>query len=238
MSKMLYIATRWGMRSTEGTARLTGLAYLGLAVTGVLGFMLARPRLYVAGDAAATLANLMAQEALARGVVALELGIVLTQALAALLFFRLFRSVSGFAAGAVAAFGLVNAAMILTSAGLLATAAHVALDAPLPTTADTATTVQLLYVASGYMWDVAALFFGLWLIPMGWLAHRSRWMPRVLGWIVAAGGCGYVLSAFLGYLVPDTALAKEILTVPAAIGEFWMIGYLLVRGVSPRATPE
>ncbi|MEV2275490.1 DUF4386 domain-containing protein [Nocardiopsis sp. NPDC049922] len=238
MSKMLYIATRQGMGSTVGTARLTGLAYLGLAITGVLGFLAARPRLFVADDAAATLANLTAQEPLAWGVVALELGIVLTQALAALLFFKLFRPVDGFAAGAVAAFGLVNAIMILVSAGFLATAAHVALDSPLSATDDTAATVQLLYFASGFMWDVAALFFGLWLIPMGWLAYRSRWMPRPLGVILMVSGMGYVVSAFLGYVVPDAAVAKEILTLPATVGEFWMIGYLLTLGVSRKATPK
>ena len=33
-----------------GTARTTGLLYLGLAVTGALGFQLVRGQLYVAGD--------------------------------------------------------------------------------------------------------------------------------------------------------------------------------------------
>jgi hypothetical protein len=33
-----------------------------------------------------------------------------------------------------------------------------------------AATVQLLYVISGHLWGVAGLFFGLCLIPMGWLA--------------------------------------------------------------------
>lgn len=226
------------MRSTVGTARLTGLAYLGLAVVGVAGFLVVRPRLFVADDAAATLANLMAQEALARGVVALEIAIALTQALVALLFFVLFRPVNSLAAGAVAAFGLVNAIMILTSAGFLATAGHIALDAPLSPGADTAATVQLLWVMSEHVWGVAAVFFGLWLIPMGWLAYRSSWMPRLLGWILIVGGVGYVLSAFVHYLVPGAALASGILTAPASVGELWMVAYLLILGVSRKATPD
>lgn len=225
------------MRSTVETARLTGLAYLGLAVVGVAGFLMVRPRLFVADDATATLANLMAQEALARGVVALEIGIALTQALVALLFYGLFRPVSSVAAGALAAFGLVNATMILTSAGLLATAGHIALDTPLSPTGDAAAAVQLMYVMSGHLWGVAAVFFGLWLIPMGWLVCRSRWMPRLLGGILMAGGVGYVLSAFVGYLVPAAPLAKEILTAPATVGELWMVAYLLILGVSRKAAP-
>ena len=58
----------------------------------------------------------------------LQLGIVLTQALAAVWFYRLFRSVDTFAAGLIAVFGMVNAAAILGSAAVLATALDVAHD--------------------------------------------------------------------------------------------------------------
>ena len=65
------------------TARITGLLYLGLAVTGTLGFLMVRGRIFVADDPAATMANLTSHISLARIGVALELGIVMTQALAA-----------------------------------------------------------------------------------------------------------------------------------------------------------
>ena len=70
----------------------------------------------------------MEHEALARIGIALELGVVVTQALVAVWFYRLFRGVDAFAAGCIAAFGLVNAAAILVSAAFLATALDVALD--------------------------------------------------------------------------------------------------------------
>lgn len=31
----------------------------------------------------------------------------------------------------------------------------------------------MLYVGSEHFWGVGALFFGLWLIPMGWLVLRG-----------------------------------------------------------------
>ena len=74
------------------TARMTGVFYLGLAITGALGFLLIRPLLFAEGDPSATLANLLENEALARVGVAAELGIVVTQALAAVWFYRLFRA--------------------------------------------------------------------------------------------------------------------------------------------------
>ena len=108
------------------TARLTGLLYLSLAVTGLLGFLVIRPRLFVPGDAETTVARLVENELLARAGVALELLIVVAQALTAVWFFRLFQSVDPVAAGSITAFGLANAVAILGSAALLATAAELA----------------------------------------------------------------------------------------------------------------
>jgi hypothetical protein len=213
------------------TARTTGLLYLGLAITGLLGFMLVRNQLFVADNAEATLANLIQHESLARLGIVLEMGVVITQALVALWFYRLFRGINTFAAGSIAAFGLVNAAAILISAALLATALAVSQDASLTQAGGAATTVQLLYAVCANLWIVGGIFFGLWLIPMGWLARRSGWMPSLLGWILMIGGLGYVANAFLTYLIPNPGPAVELLTMPATVGELWMVGYLCLRGI-------
>jgi len=215
------------------TARTTGLFYLGLALSGLFGFVLIRPQLFARDDPGATLANLVEHGSLARAGVAFELLVVVTMALAAAWFYRLFRPVDPVAAGGIAAFGLVNAVAVLVNAALLATAAELARDP----VGDAAATVQLLYLVSGNLWGVGALFFGLWLMPMGRCVLRSGWMPRALGWILLGGGAGYVVSAFVRYLVPDATAVADALTYPATVGELWMVGYLLVRGVRRRA-PE
>jgi uncharacterized protein DUF4386 len=53
-----------------------------------------------------------------------------------------------------------------------------------------------------------------------------------------AGGVGYPLSAFVRYLVPGSEGVVDALALPATVGEVWMIGYLLVRGVGGRARKE
>ena len=222
------------MHALIRTARTTGLFYLGLAITGGLGFLVIRSQLFAAGDPAATLAHLVDNQSLARAGVALELLIVLPQALAAIWFYRLFRTADPLAASAIAAFGLVNAVTVLVSAALLATAVEIALE-PI---GDAATTVQLLYLVSGNLWGVGALFFGLWLIPMGACVLRSRWMPRPLGWVLVSGGIGYLLSAFVRYLVPEAQVVADALAYPATVGEFWIVIYLLAIGVRRRALDE
>ncbi|MBB1515318.1 DUF4386 domain-containing protein [Tessaracoccus sp. MC1679] len=213
------------------TARTTGLLYLGLAVTGMLSYMVIRSQLYVADDPSATLANLTQQPFLARLGIVMEMGVVITQALVAVWFYRLFRTVNSFAAGSIAAFGMVNAAAILVSGALIASAFSVSQDPSLAVSGGAAATAQLLYVMSGHLWIIGGIFFGLWLIPMGWLARRSGWMPSAMGWILMVGGVGYVANAVLSYLLPMGGPALDLLTVPATIGELWIVGYLCLRGV-------
>ncbi|GAA2999531.1 DUF4386 domain-containing protein [Actinokineospora diospyrosa] len=215
-------------QDTTRTARLAGVFYLGMAITAALGFIVIRQQVFVADNPAETLANLLAHDSLARAGIALELAMVVFQALAAAWFYRLFCPVDSFAASGIAAFGLVNTVVTLVSTALLATAVHIPSDAA---------TVQVLYVISYSMWEVGALFFGLWLLPMGWCVLRSGWMPRPLGWTLLIGGVCYLTSPFILYLVPNAKTLFEIMAIPASIGEFWMVGYLLIRGVRQR-TPQ
>lgn len=216
------------------TARLTGLFYLGLAVTGMLGFLLIRPQVFIGGDPDVALAAIVGNESLARIGLVLELGIVVTQVLTALWFFKLFRSVNAFAAATVATFGLMNAVAILGSAAALSTAVQVAVRGGVEAGSQVGTLVQL---SEGF-WAAGVVFFGLWLIPMGYLAIRSGWVWRWLGWVLIAGGVGYVASILVGTLAPQATLATSLLTIPSVIGEFGILGYLLIRGVHPRALRE
>jgi Domain of unknown function (DUF4386) len=159
---------------------------------------------------------------------------VVSQAFNAAWFYRLFRAEDTFAAGRLGAFGMVKAITILASAAFLATALDIALDR----IGDPAANAQMMYLISSNLWSVGALFFGLWLMPMDWLVLRSGWMPWGLGLILVAGGVGYVVSSFVNYLAPDAQAAADLLTIPASVGEFWMIGYLLIRGVRHGALHE
>ena len=214
------------------TARATGGWYLGLAIAGLVGFLVIRPQIYVAGDPTATLANLVDREGLARLGVVFELAVVVTQALAAVWFYKLFRSLNNTAAFSLAVFGLVNALAIMASAVFMATALTVGADGSLAPGGDVAATVQLMYELSSTSWGVGSLFFGLWLIPMGYIATGSGRMPSWLGRLLIAGGIGYLLSTFVSYGVAGAPTwLVDLLPLPATIGELWMIGYLLKIGL-------
>ncbi|GGM42757.1 hypothetical protein GCM10011608_29320 [Micromonospora sonchi] len=40
---------------------------------------------------------------------------------------------------------------------------------------------------------------------------------------------------FVAYLAPGAGIVADLLVIPASVGEFWILGYLIVRGVRKQA---
>jgi hypothetical protein len=75
------------------------------------------------------------------------------------------------------------------------------------------------------------VFFGGWLIPLGYLVVRSGMMPRVLGYVLMAGGVGYLLGIVVELVAPSADAAALALGWVGGISELAFLGWLLVRGV-------
>lgn len=214
-----------------GTARITGFWYLMLAISGVVGFLVLHPQVYVSGELSQTASNLREHETMARLRLLMEFAIVVSQALAAVYFFKLFKDINHFASWALAAWGTMNAGVIMISAISMGGAINVA-NGTLPPS-EQLIIIQIFDQIIKNAWGVGSLFFGLWLIPMGCIVVRSQRMPIWLGRTLILGGAGYIASAFLNYAGFSFSWI-DLLTLPATIGEFWMIGYLFVFGIRPQ----
>jgi hypothetical protein len=160
-----------------------------------------------------------------------ELVIIVSQALTAVWFYKLFRHLNETAAWAVGIWGMINSGVIMVSAISMGTAMELAQVATLAQ-ADKIVLIQLLSSVSIHAWGVGGLFFGLWLLPMGYVVITSKRMPVWLGRILIMGGAGYLLSTFIQYAGINHPVS-ELLPWPATVGEFWMIGYLLLYGIRP-----
>lgn len=211
------------------TARLTGFWYLLIAVSGIVGFMILHPQLFISDDPVATLANLKGKQGLLHLRLVMELLIVTSQALAAVWFYKLFKPYNDGAAWALGAWGMVNAVVIMVSAiamgAMISTASSTGVDEQ-----QKLTVVFALGQIVSHAWGVGGIFFGLWLMPMGYIVIKYQCMPLWLGRVLILGGIGYILMTFLHY-AGVTGDWLQALVLPASIGEFWMVGYLLIYGI-------
>ena len=212
-------------------ARATGLWYLALAVTGMVGFLFLHDRIFVTDDPVQTMDHIIHHQGLARVRLLLELGIIVSQAGAAVWFFRLFKPLNEWAAWAIGIWGMMNAAAIMVSAIAMASTIDIAMLVR-PAGADRLTLVHGLMKLMSNAWGVGGLFFGLWLLPMGYTVIQSGRMPVWLGRALILGGIGYLLQTMLVYAGIKSPYLS-LVVVPATIGEFWMIGYLLIYGMRP-----
>lgn len=76
------------------------------------------------------------------------------------------------------------------------------------------------------VWELGLVLFGVHLVLVGFLAHRSRTVPTVLGVLVAVAGLGYVVDGAGTVLVADYSVDLAAVTF---VGEVLLMLWLLVK---------
>jgi hypothetical protein len=222
------------MDSPNKVARIAGLLYLVEIVTGIFSLMYVPSRIRVHGDAMATVQHLMANEFLFRldvvigsisDVIALVLPLVL---------YKLLSPVSKHAAVFMVAFGvvfipidLVAAADQLDILSLLSdgSAQHHALSST-----QYVAQVMALFDASYNKTLVSELFWGLWLLPFGYLVVKSGFLPKILGYFLMLGSLSYLVPFIVKVLFPSYSI-PDIVSLPSAIGEIGTALWLAFVGI-------
>lgn len=227
------------MSSTRNPGRVAGFWYLLLIVFGPLRLIYIPSKLFVEGNAAATVANIAAHEWLFRlGIVSdLVCGVILV--LLGMAFYRLFKGVDQTLAMLVLIFGGVMPALI-TFVGVVSDAAALmvvrggeflsAFDTP------QRDALALLFLKLRDHQNTAAeVLWGVWLLPLAVLVYRSRFLPRFLGVWLALGGVAYVILSFTGELLPRYQEKVFTYAQPAFLGEVAIMLWLLIKGARPPA---
>ena len=92
--------------------------------------------------------------------------------------------------------------------------------------------VLLLLDIQHYGTLIAQVFFGLWLVPLGYLIYRSRLLPSGLGVLAIVGGVCYLVDLLVAFLLPGIGQTIHIfIVIPSAMAEISIVVYLLAVGV-------
>lgn len=231
--------TRIATPSTR-LARVAGLLYLIVAVFAAFSFNYVIARVYVPGDAAATAQSILANAGLVRVGVVADLIYAVAWIFTAMALHLLLRHVNESWARAMVILVAVGAAIACLNAIFPVVALLVAADGSYATAfGATGSNAIVLLLLDVYHYGTlsAAVFMGLWLVPLGLLAYKSGMFPKALGVLLVVGGVLYPMGVLAVYVSPafGETVKTFIRNVPT-VAEVWMLGYLLVKGV--RATPS
>ncbi len=213
-------------------ARLAGACQLLEAVTAASGEVIIPGRLFVAGNAAATAANILGHEQLFwLGFASSLMGVAFHIAWAFLLY-ELLKPVSR-SLSLLAAFVILVGCAIQALTCLLYLAPLLILQGGGSLSAFTTQQLQALALVfiklNDYAFDVYLVFFGLWCVLTGYLIFRSTFLPRVLGVLFTISGLGWMT-----YLYPPLAnhLFIPYIAATSALGEIPLEFWLIVMGVN------
>ena len=86
---------------------------------------------------------------------------------------------------------------------------------------------------SGY--QIIGIFFGLWLLPMGYLVFKSSYIPKVIGVFLILTCLGYLIDFTTFFLYPNFGI---VISEYTWLGEVLMVFWLLIMGVNLRKFEE
>ena len=221
--------------SPRAYARVAGVAYLIVIACGLFAEAFVRERLVVSGNAAATAANILANEPMWRLAFAAGVLMLFCNVVTALCYWVLFRPVHR-RATMLLLFFLLTANAVEAISLVFHHAPLVLLQSREYLAVFTDAQRQALAYASLVMhsasYNVCLALFGGFDLSIAYLVLRSGLMPRVLGWLMALCGACYISNAFIAFVAP--ALASALfpwLLLPCFVAELSFALWLALRAV-------
>jgi hypothetical protein len=218
-------------------SRIAAFWYLLIFVTGPIVLIYLPSKFSVPGDAAATIANIMASQALYRLGIVIGFISLIGFLFTAMSLYALFKEVGKGLARAMAVLVVVCVPIgFVTSlfqiAVLLLGSGAEYLKAFTPAQLQSLAMIFLDLDKQGNL--VAQLFWGLWLLPLGILVFRSGFFPKILGVLQGIACFGYMASFLAGILFPGSrGIIHSIITV-MLLGELPFIFWLVIVGARMR----
>lgn len=221
--------TRTAETSLPTLARLAGFLYLLVIPLGIFALYVSST-LIVPGDAVRTANHIIASEMLFRlSIVSTLISPILLTVMVVLLY-RLLKPVNQTMARLMVMFLLAGVSITMLNTLTEFAALHLLSGADYLTVF---TTEQLQALARLFLrlnssgGNIAFIFWGLWLLPLGYLVFKSGFLPRILGVLLMIACFGYLIDSFAAFLGIGVSVGLY-----TALGEALFPLWLLLKGVN------
>lgn len=213
--------------------RASVVAGIGLVAMGALagfGNFVGVEGLITPGDATATAREITGSEGVFRAAIVSLLLVVVLDVVVAWALFHVFSPVSTGVSRLAAWLRLVYAGIFAVAISQLVGVVRLLDgDGHLTAWSTEQLRAQALSSVAAFtdLWSAGLLLFGVHLLVLGYLAHRSGYVPKLLGALVALAGVGYVFDSVAAILSPELGIQLAAFTF---LGEILLALWLLARG--------
>jgi len=221
------------MSFPRNPGRFVGMLYVLISIPAVFALIYIPSKLIVHGNATATASNIAASEGLFRAGIACNLISQILFMWVALALYDLLKGINRRHAllmlGLIAAqlpivllneLNAIAALILVRGANFLSIFEKPQRDA----------LAMLFLNLHSHGFDIAAIFWGLWLFPLGLLVYRSGFLPRILGVLLILNCFTYLVNSFVALLLPQYELIVSRWMKPLTFGELLFMFWLLVMG--------
>lgn len=221
------------MTLTPKNARIAGLLYLIVTITGIYSQFMVRSKMVIPGDTATTIQNLTAHLWEFRLAFVSDIVCQTAHFFLALVLFAMFKSIHRFSATFLFASVLVSVS--ITFINLLNHFAVVLLLSGLPymqafSESQLHALVMFFLELHTYGYTIPEVFFGLWLFPLGYLVYVSNRFPKFIGILLMISCFGYLIDFLIKFLFPEYIQWTYPGIGIAVLGELSICFYLLIKG--------
>lgn len=220
--------------SLKKNARLAGLLYLLVILTGVYSIFFVTSKIIVEGETLITTQNILDKEFLFRTGIISDLISNIFFMLLVLALYRLLKKVNKNTAKLMLALVVVQIPVVffmeaLNTTALMTVKGEVLESFDLSERQDLA---MLFLKINDYGMLTLEMFWGLWLLPFGYLVYQSGFIPRIFGILLIIAGTAYMFDSFTAILFPDIrAYVNKPALLLMAVGEISITLWLLIKGI-------
>lgn len=223
-------------------ARMTGLFYILTAITTMFGLLYVRSELINYRDAMETASKIISNEFLFRLGIGVSILCQVFHLFLAFSLFELFKNVNRFLSNIVLSGKLIS--LTLAVAGIIGSFATLNLMTKPQYFSgfnqDQINSLSLLFLRlSNEMQGLLEIFWLPTNFCIGLLVIKSRFIPRIFGYLMILGSFGFVINVYLKLLVPDWQLGTvtTITMIFGALGGLPFMFYLLIWGAREEKAP-
>tara|TARA_Y100001934_G_scaffold283052_1_gene400230 strand:+ start:602 stop:1285 length:684 start_codon:yes stop_codon:yes gene_type:complete len=223
------------MQNLKRMAHWTGLGYLLIFITAFFATGFVVEAMVIPGDPAGTWANFKAAPGMLSLAILSFVLMVLIDAILAVPFYLLLRSVNQSLAMISSALRLVNAAVFAVA--LMDLVSFLRLLGK-PYSGDELFILrQVDHLTQSFddTWLLGLIFFGVHLMIMGYLILKSPRFPSWIGLMIQLAGLVYVIDSVASFSLTNyndySGFFEIMVVIPSVIGELSLCLWLLIRGI-------